>query len=217
MSRVRKRRVSVVVAAAAAAMSFLFGGIGGAAVWDYVKGHSHAVAEFVSPGAPRGPLTNPPVDARNAPVSGDGVGVNMLVKTTSGPGNWQTSVDGSGRGEASWLIHYENLLPRQVDHVVVRVDLPSSLKVVHQSVALFTDNHQNGLRLSDSGLFGSSGVDVGSYTIGGDGYIRFSAMLAHASPPHCRSVAVIPTASVRADGVDPAEMGALYLIRAPSC
>lgn len=58
-------------------------------------------------------------------------------------------------------------------NIMIRSVLPDSLEYVENSTILFNSNYQNGIKIRDNTI-NTSGINIGSYEINGNAYIRFS-------------------------------------------
>lgn len=74
--------------------------------------------------------------------------------------------------EVEYQIHYKNSANTERSDVMVRFVPPSSVTYIEGSTVLYNSNHQDGLSLDESSSSINTGVNIGSYSVGGDAYIR---------------------------------------------
>lgn len=94
-----------------------------------------------------------------------------------GDSEWKDSVKAMPGDEVEWLLSYQNTGDGQIDNVTLRDQLPPHVALVPGTVSLTDAKRPNGLELTDGELFTSGGVNVGSYTAGSNGYIRFDTKI----------------------------------------
>ena len=105
-----------------------------------------------------------------------------LSKTVrlKGTKNWTESVDAKVGDEVEFQIEYVNLLGGQADNVMIRDVLPTNLEYVKDSTVLYNSNYQNGTKVVENTLT-TSGINIGSYGVNGNAYVRFTAKVVNKS------------------------------------
>lgn len=89
-----------------------------------------------------------------------------------GEKDWKESVDANIGDKVEFQIHYKNLNASTVDNVMIRDSLPNNMKYVEGSAKLLNASHPEGLAYNDPT---AAAVNVGSYKVNGDAYLRFTA------------------------------------------
>lgn len=89
-----------------------------------------------------------------------------------GDKEWKESVDAKVGDKVEFQIHYKNLNNSMVKDVMIRDSLPNNLKYVAGSAKLLNQSNPNGLAYEDPT---AAAVNVGSYAVKGDAYLRFTA------------------------------------------
>ena len=97
-------------------------------------------------------------------------GVTKLEAPAAGQA--QDSIKAKLGEEVTWRIDYKNVGTDRIDNVTIRDSLPAGLTLIPGSVTVLDASRPNGMALQDTALT-SGGVDVGSYTVNGNGVIRF--------------------------------------------
>jgi uncharacterized repeat protein (TIGR01451 family) len=92
--------------------------------------------------------------------------------TTPGSTEWHKNISVKAGDTVSWLLNYKNTGTGVDNDITIRDSLPKGLTLVPGSITWFDVNHPNGEKLQDTALT-SGGVDVGNYSAGADGAIRF--------------------------------------------
>jgi uncharacterized repeat protein (TIGR01451 family) len=104
-----------------------------------------------------------------------------IAKTVGVPGSGklQQELAGEKAGDTvSWIVAYKNESAAQVNNAIIRDQLPAHLTVVPGSVKMYDGNYPTGLALSDTGLFTTGGVNIGSIAGGGgSGYIKYQTTI----------------------------------------
>jgi hypothetical protein len=91
--------------------------------------------------------------------------------TTPGSTEWRESLEAKKGDTVSWLINYD-ITDGPADDVTIRDTIPAGLKLVPGSITWFDPNRPSGQALPDTAL-GAGGVNVGNYSAGSGGAIRF--------------------------------------------
>ncbi|MBQ6487296.1 DUF11 domain-containing protein [Candidatus Saccharibacteria bacterium] len=105
-----------------------------------------------------------------------------LAKTVriKGAKGWNESVEAKIGDEVEFQIEYVNLTSAQVDNVMIRDVLPTNLEYVKDSTVLYNSNYQNGTKVVENTLT-TSGINIGSYGVNGNAYVRFTAKVVNKS------------------------------------
>ena len=105
-----------------------------------------------------------------------------LAKTVriKGAKGWNESVEAKIGDEVEFQIEYVNLTSEKVDNVMIRDVLPSNLEYVKDSTVLYNSNYQNGTKVVENTLT-TSGINIGSYGVNGNAYVRFTAKVVNKS------------------------------------
>ena len=105
-----------------------------------------------------------------------------LAKTVriKGAKGWNESVEAKIGDEVEFQIEYVNLTSAQVDNVMIRDVLPKNLEYVKDSTVLYNSNYQNGTKVVENTLT-TSGINIGSYGVNGNAYVRFTAKVVNKS------------------------------------
>ena len=105
-----------------------------------------------------------------------------LAKTVriKGAKGWNESVEAKIGDEVEFQIEYVNLTSAQVDNVMIRDVLPTNLEYVKDSTILYNSNYQNGTKVVENTLT-TSGINIGSYGVNGNAYVRFTAKVVNKS------------------------------------
>ena len=105
-----------------------------------------------------------------------------LAKTVriKGAKGWNESVEAKIGDEVEFQIEYVNLTSAQVDNVMIRDVLPTNLEYVKDSTVLYNSNYQNGTKVVENTLT-ISGINIGSYGVNGNAYVRFTAKVINKS------------------------------------
>ena len=90
----------------------------------------------------------------------------------AGDKEWKESVDAKVGDKVEFQIHYKNLNDSMVKDVMIRDSLPNNLKYVADSAKLLNQSNPNGVAYEDPTV---AAVNVGSYAVKGDAYLRFIA------------------------------------------
>lgn len=92
--------------------------------------------------------------------------------TTPGSTDWRENISVKAGDTVSWLLNYKNTGTGVDNDITIRDSLPKGLTLVPGSITWFDVNHPKGEQLQDTALT-SGGVNVGNYSAGADGAIRF--------------------------------------------
>lgn len=105
-----------------------------------------------------------------------------LAKTVriKGAKGWNESVEAKIGDEVEFQIEYVNLTSAKVDNVMIRDVLPTNLEYVKDSTVLYNSNYQNGTKVVENTLT-TSGINIGSYGVNGNAYVRFTAKVVNKS------------------------------------
>ena len=105
-----------------------------------------------------------------------------LAKTVriKGAKGWNESVEAKIGDEVEFQIEYVNLTSEKVDNVMIRDVLPTNLEYVKDSTVLYNSNYQNGTKVVENTLT-TSGINIGSYGVNGNAYVRFTAKVVNKS------------------------------------
>ena len=105
-----------------------------------------------------------------------------LAKTVriKGAKGWNESVEAKIGDEVEFQIEYVNLTSEQVNNVMIRDVLPTNLEYVKDSTVLYNSNYQNGTKVVENTLT-TSGINIGSYGVNGNAYVRFTAKVVNKS------------------------------------
>ena len=105
-----------------------------------------------------------------------------LAKTVriKGAKGWNESVEAKIGDEVEFQIEYVNLTSVKVDNVMIRDVLPTNLEYVKDSTVLYNSNYQNGTKVVENTLT-TSGINIGSYGVNGNAYVRFTAKVVNKS------------------------------------
>lgn len=105
-----------------------------------------------------------------------------LAKTVriKGAKGWNESVEAKIGDEVEFQIEYVNLTSEKVDNVMIRDVLPTNLEYVKDSTVLYNSNYQNGTKVVENTLT-TSGINIGSYGVKGNAYVRFTAKVVNKS------------------------------------
>jgi uncharacterized repeat protein (TIGR01451 family) len=105
-----------------------------------------------------------------------------LAKTVriKGAKGWNESVEAKIGDEVEFQIEYVNLTSTKVDNVMIRDVLPTNLEYVKDSTVLYNSNYQNGTKVVENTLT-TSGINIGSYGVNGNAYVRFTAKVVNKS------------------------------------
>ena len=105
-----------------------------------------------------------------------------LAKTVrlKGAKGWNESVEAKIGDEVEFQIEYVNLTSAQVNNVMIRDVLPTNLEYVKDSTVLYNSNYQNGTKVVENTLT-TSGINIGSYGVNGNAYVRFTAKVVNKS------------------------------------
>lgn len=105
-----------------------------------------------------------------------------LAKTVrlKGAKGWNESVEAKIGDEVEFQIEYVNLTSEQVNNVMIRDVLPTNLEYVKDSTVLYNSNYQNGTKVVENTLT-TSGINIGSYGVKGNAYVRFTAKVVNKS------------------------------------
>ena len=105
-----------------------------------------------------------------------------LSKTVriKGQKGWNESVEAKIGDEVEFQIEYVNLTSAQVDNVMIRDILPTNLEYVKDSTILYNSNYQSGTKVVENTLT-TSGINIGSYGVNGNAYVRFTAKVVNNS------------------------------------
>ncbi|MBQ9485065.1 DUF11 domain-containing protein [Candidatus Saccharibacteria bacterium] len=99
-----------------------------------------------------------------------------LSKTVrlKGTKEWKESVDAKIGDEVEYQIEYKNLTSETVSNVMIRDILPKNMEYVKDSTYLYNANYQSGVQVVENTVT-TTGINIGSYTMNGNAYVRFTA------------------------------------------
>ena len=99
-----------------------------------------------------------------------------LSKTVrlKGTKEWKESVDAKIGYEVEYQIEYKNLTSETVSNVMIRDILPKNMEYVKDSTYLYNANYQSGVQVVENTVT-TTGINIGSYTMNGNAYVRFTA------------------------------------------
>jgi len=99
-----------------------------------------------------------------------------LSKTVriKGTTNWNESVNAKVGDLVEYQIEYKNLLNEEAKNVMIRDILPTNMEYVQNSTYLFNQFYPNGTLL-DNNTVTTTGINIGNYSNGVNGFVRFTA------------------------------------------
>lgn len=99
-----------------------------------------------------------------------------LSKTVrlKGTKEWKESVDAKIGDEVEYQIEYKNITSETVSNVMIRDILPKNMEYVKDSTYLYNANYQSGVQVVENTVT-TTGINIGSYTMNGNAYVRFTA------------------------------------------
>lgn len=100
--------------------------------------------------------------------------VAKTVRIKNSGAKFGESVEAKVGDEVEFQIEYVNLLSDEVKDVMIRDVLPNNLEYVENSTYLYNSNHKEGILLPENTLT-TTGLNIGSYKVKGNAYIRFTA------------------------------------------
>lgn len=116
-----------------------------------------------------------------------------------GANQWVESYAAQPGETVDYLIQYKNTGTTQQDNVVVKDQLPAGETYVAGSSVLGNSKSPNGAKIAD-GVTTATGVNIGSYAAGANGWVIFSAQVAdNDSLPACGTNKLTNTATVETD------------------
>jgi uncharacterized repeat protein (TIGR01451 family) len=116
-----------------------------------------------------------------------------------GENKWVDSYAAQPGETVDYLIQYKNTGSTQQDNVVVKDTLPAGMTYVAGSTVLGNSKTPTGAKISDN-LTTTSGVNIGSYAAGANGWIIYSAKVAaNDSLPTCGDNKLTNNATVETD------------------
>jgi len=125
-----------------------------------------------------------------------------FTKTVGVPGSGvaQQELTNEHAGDTvTWVLQYKNNTGGTVNNLNVRDQLPADVTVVPGSVKQFDAKNPNGLLRSDTGLFSTSGVDLGAYTAGSSGHITYQTKVKSVMP--CGTTPLTNNAWIKGEGI----------------
>ncbi len=124
------------------------------------------------------------------------------VVGVTGSGHTQKELTGVQSGDTvSWVLNYQNKTGGTVTGLHLRDQLPANVTVVPGSVMLTDAAHAGGLKLSDTGLFSTGGVDIlGTYTNGSNGYIVYKTKVN--TTLRCGDTPLTNNAWIKSEGIN---------------
>ena len=87
---------------------------------------------------------------------------------------FKESVDANVGDTVEYQIYYKNTSSQHVDNVMVKDVLPNNMELVKGTTKLYNETNQNGLLYKDDTIT-TTGINIGSYGVGANAYIRFRA------------------------------------------
>ncbi len=104
-----------------------------------------------------------------------------LAKTvrnkTNGEKSWVETANAKSGDTVQFQIHAKNTGSAGIQNLVIRDILPKGLNYVAGSTKLYNTSNPKGLKVSDN-IIQNSGINIGTYQVNGDAYVRFDATVA---------------------------------------
>ena len=123
--------------------------------------------------------------------------VRKAGQTTDWRANWTESINANIGDEVEYRIHYKNTTSERAADVMVKDVLPNNESYVEGSTYLYSSTHQQGFQLYDD--ITTKGVNIGDYSVKGDGYVIFKAKVNDDSL-NCGSNTLVNWGQVTANG-----------------
>ena len=90
-----------------------------------------------------------------------------------GEKTWHDSIDANVGDIVEYQIHYKNTTAAATQNVMVKEVLPYNMEYIAGSTKLYNATNPAGIARDDT--IATTGVNIGGYSVNGDGYVRFSA------------------------------------------